>query len=389
MPKKEISRHALRKCVAACCDEDDLKVIESTETMPDPTRRRIQTQLLRWFKKTARDLPWRKTHDPYAIWVSEIMLQQTQVATVIPYYHRFLKSFPTVRHLARADLSGVLKAWEGLGYYSRARNLHRAVQAVVNRFGGKIPDTLDGLLRLPGIGRYTAGAIASIAFNKNVPILDGNVKRVLSRILAISEDPGKSENTLWRISESLIPRGEAGAFNQALMELGSMICTPKGPQCSRCPLLKSCKGKASGNPEQYPSKVVKKRIPRIEALCAVIRRNGKILVRQRPPKGLLGGLWEFPNWKIEEKGRLSLRLRLRINARKETGMNVNVKESLGTFQQTFSHFKFTLHVFSCETRDRKRKGKWIPIRNLDQLAMPRIHRRIANSISNFGLQISD
>jgi A/G-specific adenine glycosylase len=346
-------------------------IIKETE------RRKIQRSMLRWFKKTARDLPWRRTHDPYAIWVSEIMLQQTQVATVIPYYHRFLKSFPTVRRLARADLSRVLKAWEGLGYYSRARNLHRAAQSVLNRFGGKIPDTLDDLLRLPGIGRYTAGAILSIAFNRSTPILDGNVKRVLSRVFAVSEKPEKSESSLWRISESLIPRGEAGAFNQALMELGSMICIPKAPQCSECPLLRCCRGKASGNPERYPSKVLKKTIPRIEAVSGVILRNGKVVLRQRPPKGLLGGLWEFPNWKIEDKKRVSLRSRLRTNIREEMGLNVNVKESMGTFQQTFSHFKLTLHVFGCETTEGKRKGKWVSTRDLNLYPMSRIHRRLA------------
>jgi A/G-specific adenine glycosylase len=352
--------------------------MESIETMPDPSRVRIRAQLLRWFKKTARDLPWRRIHDPYAIWVSEIMLQQTQVATVIPYYHRFLKSFPTVRHLAEAELSGVLKAWEGLGYYSRARNLHRTAQVIMDQFGGRVPDTLDDLLRLPGIGRYTAGAIASIAFGREVPVLDGNVKRVLSRLFAISEDPVRSEPSLWKISESLIPRGEAGAFNQALMELGSTICTPKGPQCSRCPLLKGCKGKASGNPERFPSKVAKKRIPHVEALAAVIRKSQKILVRQRPSKGLLGGLWEFPNWKIEEKRGTSLRLRLRNNIRNEMGLTVSVRDSLGTFQQTFSHFKLILHVFSCEVGDDRGKWKWVPIKKLDQLAMSRIDRRIAD-----------
>jgi A/G-specific adenine glycosylase len=343
-------------------------------------KEKLQANLLRWFKKNARDLPWRKTRDPYAIWVSEVMLQQTQVPTVIPYYRRFLKSFPTIRHLARANLSGVLKIWEGLGYYSRARNLHRASKIILGKFRGKIPDTLDDLLTLPGLGRYTVGAILSIAYNKEAPVLDGNVKRVLSRLYAISGDPKKTEGLLWQISESLIPQGRANAFNQALMDLGSMICTPKEPQCPRCPLMDECKGKALGNPESYPSKVVKKRIPHRVALSAVIQRNGKILLRQRPPKGLLGGLWEFPNWKIEEKGRSSLRLRLRNYIKKEMGMNVNVKESIGTFKQTFSHFKLTLHAFNCEVIGGKAKGKWVPIKSLQQLAMSRIHRRIAEVI---------
>jgi A/G-specific adenine glycosylase len=343
-------------------------------------KRKIQTNLLRWFEKSGRDLPWRKTRDPYAIWVSEIMLQQTQVATVIPYYQEFLKSFPTVRHLSKADLSEVLKVWEGLGYYSRARNLHQASQRVVHHFGGKIPDNLKDLLSLPGIGRSTAGAILSFAYNKEAPILDGNIKRVLSRLFAIPGSKAKTEKILWGISESLIPKGHSNPFNQALMDLGSMLCIPKDPQCPRCPLRYLCKAKASGTPERYPSKVAKKKIPHITAISAVIQKDGRVLLNKRPQNGLLGGLWEFPNWKIEEKRRL----RLRNHIKKEMGMNVEVKESIGVFHQTFSHFKLTLHVYQCQSSNsnKKRKGKWIPIKNLDQLAMPKIHRKIANVLSH-------
>jgi A/G-specific adenine glycosylase len=345
-------------------------------------KRKIQTNLLRWFEKNGRDLPWRKTRDPYAIWVSEIMLQQTQVATVIPYYQEFLRSFPTVRHLSKADLSKVLKVWEGLGYYSRARNLHRASQIVVNHLKGKIPDNLKDLLSLHGIGRPTAGAILSFAYNKEAPILDGNIKRVLSRLFAIPGSKAKTEKILWGISESLIPKGHSNPFNQALMDLGSMICTPKGPQCPKCPLQNLCKGK--GAPERYPGKKDRKKIPHIEAVSAVIQRDGRVLLAQRPPRGLLGGLWEFPNWKIEEKRRLSLRLRLRNHIKKEMGINIEVKERIGVFHQTYSHFKLTLHSYQCQSSNsnKKRKGKWIPIKNLDQLAMPKIHRRIANVLSH-------
>jgi A/G-specific adenine glycosylase len=353
---------------------------------PSAQKEKIQSRLLRWFEKNGRNLPWRKIRAPYAIWVSEIMLQQTQVATVIPYFKKFLKSFPTIRHLARADLSEVLKVWEGLGYYSRARNLHRASKIVLNRFQGKIPDNLKDLLSLPGIGKYTAGAILSIAYNKESPILDGNVKRVLSRLCAISGNPRerKTENLLWHLSDSLIPKDFASSFNQGLMDLGAMVCISKDPQCSRCPLDHLCKGKASGNPEKYPSRIAKKKIPHIEAISAVIVRDRKVLLNQRPPKGLLGGLWEFPNWKTEEKGRLRSRLRLRTHIKKEMGMNVEVTEPLGTFKQTFTHFKLTLHTFYCQAtgNGKKGKGKWIPIKNLDQLAMSRIHRRIANVLSD-------
>ena len=344
----------------------------------DPNRsREIQTSLLHWFEQNGRDLPWRKTRDPYAIWISEIMLQQTQVATVIPYYQRFLKSFPTVHHLAESDLSKVLKIWEGLGYYSRARNLHRASKIILNHFKRKIPDHLTDLLSLPGIGKYTAGAILSIAYNKEAPILDGNVKRVLSRLFAVSEDPKKAEGLLWKISESLIPKGRSNSFNPGIMDLGAMICTPKNPLCHRCPLHRYCKAKASENPERYPSRGAKKKIPHIEAISGVILRNGKVLLHHRPPKGLLGGLWEFPNWKTEGKRGLRLKLRLRNYIKKEIGLNAEVKGSIGTFNQTFTHFKLTLHVYCCEAINGRGKGKWVAIRDLHLLPMSRIHRRIA------------
>jgi len=354
-------------------------------------KKKIQTRLLRWFNKNGRNLLWRKTTDPYAIWVSEIMLQQTQVSTVIPYYQKFLKSFPTVGRLAKADLSEVLKAWEGLGYYSRARNLHRASQIVSDRFRGIIPNDLKDLVSLPGIGRSTAGAILSFAFHKDAPILDGNAKRVISRLFAVSHNParGKTEDLLWKLSEALVPEGLSNPFNQALMDLGSILCTVKEPDCANCPLRNACKARASGKPENYPSKRIRKTIPHVESVSAVIERNGKVLLRQRPPSGLLGGLWEFPNWKIKEKQRLRLGMRLRNHIKKDTGITSDVKELIGTFRQTFSHFKLTLHVYHCQAMNGKGKGKRVPIRDLHLLPMPRIHRRIANLISECSLQISD
>ena len=376
-------------------------------------RKDIQTRLLKWFKENKRDLPWRRTGDPYAIWVSEIMLQQTQVNTVLPYYHKFLKSFPTIRHLAKADLSKVLKIWEGLGYYSRARNLHRASRIVLNHFHARIPNNLEDLLNLPGIGRSTAGAILSFAFNKDAAILDGNAKRVLSRLFAVSDTNiatglslrgakrrsnlsrneiaapsglamtwkgDKTDGVLWQISESLIPKGFSNPFNQALMDLGSMICTPKDPLCLQCPLSGVCKGRRSGEPERFPLKIPKKKIPHVEAICAVILKKRRILLNERPPSGLLGGLWEFPNWKMGEKKRL--RLGLRSDIKKKTGISVEVNGSIGTFKQTFSHFKLTLHVYHCQHMNGKGKGRWIPISNLHLFPMSRIHRRVAESISS-------
>jgi A/G-specific adenine glycosylase len=328
--------------------------------------------------KNKRDLPWRKIRNPYAIWVSEIMLQQTQVNTVIPYYNHFLKTFPTIRDLAKADLSKVLKVWEGLGYYSRARNLHRASQVILSHFNGKIPDNLKDLISLPGVGRYTAGAIFSIAYNKKVPILDGNVKRVLSRLFAVLGHPKKTEEFLWPLSESLIPKGSPGAFNQALMDLGSMICTPKNPNCLSCPLKNLCQGYHSGKPESYPLRSVKKKVPHIEAIAAVIQKDGKVLLRQRPPKGLLGGLWEFPNWPLD--GKKDLKEYLKLKVKSDFGLSVKCKEPLGSFKQTYSHFKLTLHVFKCNALEGRGKGKRVSIKKLDRLPLSRIHRRIAVKI---------
>jgi A/G-specific adenine glycosylase len=306
------------------------------------------------------------------------MLQQTLVATVIPYYTNFLKFFPTVRHLARADLSKVLKVWEGLGYYSRARNLHKASQIVLNHFHGRIPDTLEDLMTLPGIGRSTAGAILSFAFQKEAPILDGNAKRVISRLFAVSESPGKrkGEQLFWQISESLIPKGLANPFNQALMDLGSMLCTPKEPDCDHCPLRDVCKGRASGKPERYPSKSMRRTIPHVKSVSAVIRKDRKVLLNQRPPAGLLGGLWEFPNWKSEAK----TKPRLKSDIKKEIGIDVEVKKFIGTYKQTFSHFKLSLHVYYCQPMNGEGKGKWVAVKNLPLLPMSRIHRRIAEVI---------
>ncbi len=347
---------------------------------PSSRKDRFQQNLLRWFRRNARDLPWRRTRDPYAIWVSEIMLQQTQVDTVIPYYNRFLKAFPTVRRLAKADLSEVLKLWEGLGYYSRARNLHQASRKIASRFKGKIPDTVDDLLGLPGIGRYTAGAILSIAFDKEAPILDGNVKRVLSRAFAISGNPAKrsTQDLLWDLSESLIPKGHASSFNQALMDLGATVCTPTDPYCRACPLRRTCRAKAEGEPEAYPARKKKRMVPSFDGVVAVIRSDGKVLIHQRPLGGLLGGLWEFPNWRMNTARNPKRFLKERLG--EEIDQPTEITKSIGTFQQTFSHFKLTLHVYMCESSGRERSGWWVRLEKLSFFPMSRLHRRIAETI---------
>jgi A/G-specific adenine glycosylase len=353
----------------------------SSPPMVSPAlKRSIRTKLLRWFERSARDLPWRRTGDPYAVWISEIMLQQTQVATVVPYFERFMAAFPTVADLAHADLERVLKLWEGLGYYSRARSLHGAAQKIVEEHGGRVPNTLEGLLSLPGVGRYTAGAILSIAFHQAAPILDGNVKRVLSRLFAISLDPAarETEELLWSLSASLVPTGKANPFNQGLMELGAMICTPRDPGCLVCPLRNLCIAGKTGDPEAFPVRREKKKIPRVERVAAVIQRKEEILVRQRPAKGLLGGLWEFPGWEAAPGADSKALLQDRV--RKEIGIAVRVGPSLGTFDHTYSHFHEILHVFPCRApaKAEAKAGRWVLLEELHRLPMSRLHRRIAD-----------
>ncbi|AET66562.1 A/G-specific adenine glycosylase [Desulfosporosinus orientis DSM 765] len=260
------------------------------------------TRLLNWYNASHRDLPWRKTGNPYAIWVSEVMLQQTQVKTVIPYYERFLQRFPSVNELAAADLEDVLMVWSGLGYYSRARRLWEGANYILQHLNGQMPGDYDGLLRIPGIGDYTAGAIASIAFGQRIPAIDGNVKRVLSRLLAWNE-PVETVRSLRRFKERLLAWQSVenpGDFNQALMELGAMVCTAAKSACGCCPLADVCRGFLGGEALLYPLKKPKTRRKDITRLTFVLRKGNKIYVQKRPAKGLLAGLWEFPGSEIED-----------------------------------------------------------------------------------------
>jgi A/G-specific adenine glycosylase len=258
-------------------------------------------ELLDWYDANKRDLPWRRDRDPYRIWVSEVMLQQTRVDTVIPYYERFMQRFPTVRHLAEAPEEEVLKCWEGLGYYSRARNLQAGARQVVERHGGIIPDDKAAVSLLKGVGPYTAGAILSIAFNRTEPAVDGNVMRVLSRFFLLEDDIAKpsSRAKIERLAASIIPEGRAGDFNQAVMELGALVCTPKSPGCLLCPVLAQCAGRAAGRERELPVKS-KAKPPRPETRLAALvegrgERAGKVLVRRRPDSGLLARMWELPH----------------------------------------------------------------------------------------------
>jgi A/G-specific adenine glycosylase len=305
------------------------------------------TRLLDWYAGHARSLPWRGHPDPYAVWVSEIMLQQTRVETVIPYFERWMSRFPTIASLAQADQQEVLAAWEGLGYYSRARNLQRAAQVVMDEFGGSLPADARMLRRLPGIGRYSAAAIASIAFGADEAALDGNIRRVLARLFDISE-PARSphgEGRLWELARLHLPAGKAGDYNQALMDLGASVCLARQPRCPDCPLKEDCQAYHLGIQEQRPVLPVRRATPHYIVTAAVIQRDGELLIARRPVKGLLGGLWEFPGGKLKEGEDLATCLRREI--REELGVEIEVGDRLGVYKHAYTHFSVTLHAFAC------------------------------------------
>lgn len=308
----------------------------------------IADLLLAWWDAGHSDLPWRGTRDPYAIWVSEIMLQQTQVTAVIPYYTRWMARFPTVQALAAASLDEVLKLWEGLGYYSRARNLHTAAQTVVNEWHGRFPTTASDWMKLKGVGRYTAGAIASIAFDEPAPVLDGNVIRILSRLTDLPDDVSKTatKNALWRLAAELVPAQRPGDYNQALMELGQQVCLPARPLCLLCPLTALCQARQRGTQLERPVRPSRPNTPHYDVVAGVIwhrEGDGRFLIAQRPLDGLLGGLWEFPGGKQEAGETLPAALQREIA--EELGIEIVVEDFLTEAKHAYTHFRITLHAF--------------------------------------------
>lgn len=293
----------------------------------------ISTPLLAWFDRHGRkDLPWQRDITPYRVWVSEIMLQQTQVATVIPYFERFLQRFPNVGALAAASEDEVLHLWTGLGYYSRARNLHKAAQQVCRDFGGEFPSTAEQLELLPGIGRSTAGAIASIAGRQRAPILDGNVKRVLARFHAVSGYPGETAtlNTLWQYAESHTPKKRLPDYTQAVMDLGATLCTRSRPACGICPLTDNCLARAQGNPTDYPGKKPKKALPVKSTRMLIIERDGEVLLQKRPPTGIWAGLWIFPQ--------IDTNTDPITHCAEQLNLKVELTERWSPWRHTFSHY---------------------------------------------------
>jgi len=341
--------------------------------------------LLSWYDKHKRDLPWRKTRDPYAIWVSEIMLQQTQVNTVIPYYVRFIKQFPTIRALANADKQEVFKAWEGLGYYRRAENLRQGAHQVVACFHGAMPQTLKELQAIKGIGPYSSAAILSIAFNVPVPAVDGNVLRVLSRWLASSRDIRlpQTRTIFARHLQKIIPLDRAGDFTQSLMELGALVCIPRAPRCSICPVASWCKARKTHKEKELPVQSPRPKPVPVNMVVGVLVHRRRLLVIPRPENGLLAGTWTFPTWETKDSEPPQA---LQEAFQTDLGIQVSVTQDVGIFHHTFTHRKWHMRVFKCtlvsgEQAPRSSKiRKWIRIGEALPMAMASAHQKILDTL---------
>ncbi len=342
--------------------------------------------LCAWFGREARDLPFRATRDPYRIWLAEVILQQTRMEAGLAYYERFVRAFPTVRALAAASEEQVLKLWEGLGYYNRARNLQAAARQVAASNGGRLPRTAAAWRRLPGVGPYTAGAVASIAFGEPVPAVDGNVKRVLARLFAVDAPLGtaRADRAFWALAARLVPEDDPGAWNQALMELGARVCTPRSPGCAQCPASRLCRAKRTRRVDRLPVVAARRATPHRTVVAAAIRRRGRYLVGKRRPGGMLAGLWEFPGSTVTDGDAHEHALAHIV--RETTALNVNVREALGAVDHAYTHFRITLHLYACdEVRGRARSDhydrlRWVAPRELDDLALPASDRRLVGAL---------
>lgn len=349
---------------------------------------RLTENLLNWYAENARELPWRRTDDPYAIWVAEVMLQQTRVETVKPYYRRWMQRFPTVADLAAAPMDEVLNQWEGLGYYRRARYLQRAAQTLVSEYDGQLPTSEKGLRELPGIGPYTAAAIASIAFGEDHLALDGNLRRVLARLFDIETEISSSaaEKKLRQVGSDLLPPGQAGTFNQALMDLGAKVCLPRDPRCEICPLRADCVAHQRGVERERPVRAKSGQVPHVTRLAAALTSQDRVLIGRRPEGALLGGLWEFPGTELEggrvEPSELAHQVGL------GSDLHLDEPEELGTYEHSYSHYRVTAHAFRSEIKapDRvlreQQELRWVPVGELDDYPMGKIDRSIARDLQD-------
>jgi len=361
--------------------------VKHHQGQPDPRGRAVfQRRLLRHYQATKRDLPWRGRYTPYRVLVAEIMLQQTQVERVTDYFRRWMRRFPSIKALAAAPLDDVLKQWEGLGYYTRARNLHRTARMIIEQHGGRVPRDLDALQQLPGVGRYTAGAVLSIACNRSAPVLDGNVTRVLCRLFAIAQDPSKArtKQLLWTLAEALIPGGQARDFNQALMELGALVCTPGNPKCPICPVKTLCVACERSLQQKLPLKTPRPATLKRDIGVAVIRERGRYFVQQRPEGALLAGLWEFPGGKREPGESLPACIRRELE--EELGIEVEVGDKLCQVDHTYTHYRVRLHVHWCRiTRNRPKalyaqRIRWARPADFTKLTFPAANLRIIEQL---------
>ena len=352
--------------------------------------------LLEWFAANARDLPWRRTHDPYAVWVSEIMLQQTQVKTVIPFWNRWMKELPTIEAAAKAPSAKIHKLWEGLGYYTRVRNLQKAAQVIVAERGGKFPTAFDAVLALPGIGRYTAGAICSIAFNQSMPIVDGNVIRVLTRIFGIAENPKEKEANarLWKIAEELVTNAQIARWdarptndqrcshlNQSLMELGALVCTPRSPQCLVCPVQKLCGAFKEGRTEELPNLGKREAATARHFFAFAIEHQRKFLVRQRPAGVVNAQLWEFPNVEVGAQHCEPQEIFAELDALRVGDPRSEKISPLCTVKHSITRYRITLKAFAVSLKKfpGKTKGVWKTPAQMQALAFTAAHKKLASA----------
>lgn len=347
----------------------------------------FREQLLSWYDANKRPLPWRDVDDPYLVWLSEIMLQQTQVDTVKPYFKRFVDKFPTIFDLAKATQEEVLLIWEGLGYYSRARNMHETAQNVVENFGGQIPDSWDDIIGLKGIGPYTASAVLSMAYQKPHAVVDGNVIRVLSRWFGIEDDVKRAaiKNDIQDLADDLLDKSRPGDFNQALMELGALICRPSNAECDKCPLATDCTARKQVKTEVIPYKAPSKKVPHHHiGVGIIINEKNEVLIARRPEDGMLGGLWEFPGGK-QEKGE-SIEKTIIRELEEELGVKVEVIQPFMKLKHAYSHMKITLHAGICKIIDGNPQPKasqeirWIDIRKLNDVPFPKANRQLTKKL---------
>ncbi len=341
----------------------------------------FQKELLAWYTANCRSLPWRASADPYHVWVSEVMLQQTQVRTALPYFLEFINRFPTITDFAAADLETVLKLWEGLGYYARARNFHAAARQVATQYSGRIPDSLEAFIRLPGVGDYIGAAVQSIAFGHPHAVVDGNVKRVLARLYCLDYpvNQASAHKKFSTCAQTLLYQPDPGSFNQAVMELGALVCTPQKMHCDICPVSRFCKGFLSGTASCFPRRIKAPKIPLYHVAAGIVVADDRILITRRKLNGLLGGLWEFPGGK-QQPGETAETACIR-EIKEETGLVVGIDSHLTTIAHSYTHFKIRLAVFYCHpicgsvTLKDAIDHRWIRVDEIDRFAFPRANTK--------------